>query len=66
MKYKKCKFLQDKVEYLGHEVSNQGIKRTLTNTNKILTMPEPSNSDEVRSFLGTIGYYRRFSSNILT
>ncbi|KAJ8651447.1 hypothetical protein O0I10_013001 [Lichtheimia ornata] len=60
LKYSKCSFGQRSVEYLGHVVSDQGLAPTDRNVAKILAMPPPRNVEEVRSFLGLSGYYRRF------
>ncbi|KAG1040602.1 hypothetical protein G6F43_012261 [Rhizopus delemar] len=60
LKFKKCSFGSPSVEYLGHTISAQGVSPHAHNINKILAFPAPKNPDEVRSFLGTCGYYRRF------
>lgn len=56
----KSHFLKEKVEYLGHEISANGIHPNTRNMEKILRFPIPKNVDEIKSFLGTTGYYRRF------
>jgi hypothetical protein len=60
LKRAKCYFLQDKVEYLGHVVSKNGIAPNGRNVSKILEMRAPETVAEVRSLLGTTNYYRRF------
>lgn len=60
LKFKKCHFGSGKVEYLGHTISGEGVSPHAHNTDKITNFPTPRNADEVRSFLGTAGYYRRF------
>lgn len=60
LKYKKCTFGATEVEYLGHTISASGITPNLHNSDKVLNFPVPRNADDVRSFLGTAGYYRRF------
>ncbi|KAG1332920.1 hypothetical protein G6F62_007014 [Rhizopus arrhizus] len=63
LKFKKCKFGAPKVEYLGHEISGDGITPNTHNLDKILKFRTPRNADDIRSFLGTTGYYRRFINN---
>lgn len=56
----KCEFYQDKMEFLGHVVSGEGIT---VDPKKIATVhdwPVPKNIKELRSFLGFANYYRRF------
>ena len=56
----KSKFLCQSVEYLGYIITLDGIR---PNQAKILTIknwPKPTNTKELRSFLGMVGYYRRF------
>lgn len=60
LKRAKCQFCKSKVVYLGHEISKNGIRPNDDNVKKIVEMREPVNIDECRSFLGTVGYYRRF------
>jgi len=57
---KKCYLFQDKVKYVGHVVSSQGIETDPEKTKKISTWPTPTNVDEVRTYLGFTSYYRRF------
>ena len=66
LKFKKCKFGSPEVDYLGHKISGSGILPNVHNTEKILNFVTPRNVDEVRSFLGTTGYYRRFINNYAT
>lgn len=63
LKMKKCAFAKGAVEYLGHVVTGKGLLPTETNIGKIVKMRTPRNGDEIRSFLGTTGYYRRFIKN---
>jgi hypothetical protein len=60
---KKCFFMQEQVEYLGHIVSAQGVKTDLKKTEKVAKWPIPRTVQEVKSFLGFCGYYRRFIKN---
>lgn len=56
----KCNFAVREVEYLGHIVSNEGIKPDHKKIDAIANYPKPQNIRDVRSFLGLVGYYRRF------
>ena len=57
---KKCKFLQERVKYVGHIVSSKGVETDPDKIEKVINWPRPTNHDEVRQFLGFVGYYRRF------
>lgn len=55
----KCRFLRQEVEYLGHVINEKGISPSLSKVEKIKTWPKPKNPEELRTFLGLCGYYRR-------
>ena len=57
---KKCHMFQERVSYVGHTVSSEGVEANDDKILKIKTWPVPCNVDEVRTFLGFTGYYRRF------
>ena len=57
---KKCEFFRKKVKYVGNIVSEEGIEPDPDKINKVQQWPRPTNPDEVRQFLGFVGYYRRF------
>ena len=63
IKLEKCAFLQKEVEYLGHIVTEDGIKPDPKKQQAIHNYPTPKNVDQVRSFLGLAGYYRKFVKN---
>ena len=44
-------------------VSKQGISMDLTKVKAMTKWERPKNVFEVRSFLGLVGYYRRFVEN---
>ena len=56
----KCCFFKPRVNFLGHVVSGNGIETDPAKIEKVQNWPEPSNPDELRSFLAFAGYYRRF------
>ena len=57
---KKCQFFQRQVLYLGHVVSGQGVATDQEKTRAVQDWPVPTTVKQVRSFLGFVGYYRRF------
>ena len=59
-KFSKCEFWLDRVNFLGHEVSAQGIMVDPQKIEAIQNWETPTNQTEVRSFLGLARYYRRF------
>lgn len=59
----KCQLFKERVQYVGHVVSSDGVEVDPSKTEKILNWPTPKNVDELRSFLGLAGYYRRYIRN---
>jgi len=59
-KLKKCDFWMEKVHFLGHVISGEGISVDPAKVAAVEEWPRPTNVSEVRSFLGMAGYYRRF------
>ncbi len=60
IKLKKCKFAQTKLDYLGYCVGNGQIEPSSRNIEKLMAMKEPSTPEEMESFLGLTGYYKKF------
>ena len=60
MKPKKCLFFKKDLEYLGRIVSEEGVKPLPSKLQAIKKMEPPKNLTELQSFLGLVGYYRRF------
>jgi len=63
VKRSKCKFLQAKLVYLGHEISGDGVCTDQKNIAAVKGWATPLNIKEVRGFLGLAGYYRKFVKN---
>lgn len=59
----KCKFLRKEVVYLGHLISGNGIQPDPNKTNVIQSITPPKDRKQVKSFLGLVGYYRKFIPN---
>eukprot|EP00741_Cyanophora_paradoxa_P023652 tig00021608_g22846.t1 len=60
LKPSKCRFGVAEVALLGHLVSAEGIRQDPAKLAFIRQYPPPANADQLRSFLGLAGYYRRF------
>ena len=56
----KCEFLKDKVDYLGFEVSANGVNASPEKVKAILDWPRPQTVHDIRSFLELASYYRKF------
>ena len=56
----KCSFFKEKVTFLGHVVSKDGIETDPSKIDKIKNWPTPTTPEELHSFLAFAGYYRRF------
>ncbi|RVW85873.1 Retrovirus-related Pol polyprotein from transposon 17.6 [Vitis vinifera] len=59
-KLKKCEFWLDRISFLGHVVSNDGISVDPSKVDAVANWRRPSTVTEIQSFLGLAGYYRRF------
>ena len=59
-KFSKCEFYKDKIQYLGHIISEQGLAVDPDKIKAIKEWPVPTDVSAVRSFMGITGYYRRF------
>ena len=62
-KFSKCEFWMNKVSFLGHVVSAEGIAVDPSKVQDVLNWKAPKSVTEVRGFLGLAGYYRRFIPN---
>ena len=56
----KCHLFRKKVTYLGHVISKDGVSTDPEKTAAVRNWATPSTIKQVRSFLGFVGYYRRF------
>ncbi|XP_055615396.1 uncharacterized protein LOC129761688 [Toxorhynchites rutilus septentrionalis] len=53
----------NKVEFLGFEVTGEGVKPGEAKTLAVKKFPTPKTVNEVRQFLGLAGFFRRFVKN---
>lgn len=56
----KCNFLKTEVTYLGHLITNEGIKTDPKKYDVVKNYPEPTSADEAKRFIAFCNYYRRF------
>lgn len=62
-KMSKCHFCVDQIEFLGHVISKDGISVDPQKVRAITEIKRPTKLSELQSFLGLVGYYRRFIAN---
>ena len=58
--FSKCDFFKEKIQYLGHVISAEGITVDPKKINTIMEWGVPKYVVDIRSFMGLVGYYRRF------
>lgn len=56
----KSEFLRQNVEFLGHIITPSGIKPNPKKIEAISKFPIPKTTREIKSFLGLLGFYRKF------
>ncbi|GJY29394.1 reverse transcriptase domain-containing protein [Tanacetum coccineum] len=60
LNWEKCHFMVKEDIVLGHKISKFGIKVDKAKVDVIAKLPHPTSVKGVRSFLGHVGFYRRF------
>ncbi len=56
----KCEFMRRETEFLGHVISNGGVKANQDKIREILDWPLPKTLKQIRQFNGLASYYRKF------
>ena len=59
----KCKLLKDKLTFLGHQISVQGVTKDPEKVSAVRDYKTPTSVQELRRFLGTCGFMRRYLRN---
>jgi hypothetical protein len=59
-KFSKCEFWLEKVAFLGHILTAEGVAVDPEKVEAVSNWQQPTNVSEIRSFLGLAGYYWRF------
>ena len=60
----KCILAQDNVEFLGHNISPEGVKPTQHKVDAIHRYPAPQSIKSLQEFIGMVSYYHRFLPGI--
>ena len=63
LKPSKCHFLRKEIAFLGHKVSEEGMKPGDEGLKSIAEMAPPCNYTEIRRFLGATWFFRCFIKN---
>lgn len=56
----KCEFLKRETEFLGHIVTETGIRPNPEKISCVKKFPLPKSAKEIKQFMGLTGYYRKF------
>ena len=64
IKWTKCKFFQNEIEWLGFKISKTGIAPLFDKTKAINDLPIPKNLKELRLFFGSKNQYIKFVPNL--
>lgn len=59
----KCSLAYSSLNYLGHVVGKKQLRPISDNIKTIQDAPRPETKKQLRSFLGLIGFYRKFVPN---
>jgi len=54
----KCEFLLKEVNYLGHQITETGVRPDPEKVEVINHFPTPTNPKQLKTFCGMISYYR--------
>ena len=65
-KLKKCVFMSPETEYLGFTISKNGVSPKKDKVEAIQNAPIPTNTTQIKSFLGMINYYHKHLPNLAT
>ncbi len=60
----KCYLFQRQVKYLGHVISQAGVSTDPEKAKAVANCPMPTNTTELKRFLGLCSYYLRFIAHI--
>ena len=61
LKRTNCAFMLPSMDYLGHTITAEGLQPTKEKVHAIVEAPAPQNASQLRSSLGLVIYYNKFS-----
>ena len=65
LNHAKSAYMLPSIQYLGHIISTKGIQTFKEKVRALqLEAPAPTNTQQLRSFLGAVNYYKKFISNL--
>ena len=59
-KAEKCEFSVTRTEFLGFDISADGVAMSSSKVDAVLSWPEPAKVKDIQQFLGFANFYRRF------
>ena len=60
LKLEKCVFACESIDFIGYNISKEGVKPQKSLMDAIENFARPTTRTELKRFLGTIGFYRNF------
>ena len=60
----KCEFMREAVYFLGYKLSKEGLQPVAEKVRAVKDFPDPQDKNQVRSYLGLINYYGKFTNNL--
>ena len=64
IRFDKCTFGAERVEFLGHDLSPTGVRPMASKVDAVNRFPTPSSVKSLQEFIGMVNYYHRFIPNI--
>ena len=64
LKAKKCILFSQRVDYLGHVITANGVHKDPKKVEAIVNWHPPRKVRQIKSFLGVVQYYSRFIHNL--
>ena len=61
LKAKKCRFGMTQIDYVGRQISSQGVSMSKEKIDSVLNFPKPMTLTSLRSLLGLANYFRNFA-----